>query len=506
MQIADRLAATPLGPGRIRSWVTVETAALASLGLAKLVLHLLTNGLYGFQRDELYYMASGRHPALGYVDYPPLTPLLAGASQALFGPSVFELRLFPALAGAAMVVMAGLIARELGGGRFAQVLAAGAALASPMLLGANWLFQTVTFDQLVWTAALVMTARLVRTGDARWWLAVGVAIGVGLETKYTVLALALGLAIGVVATPARRHLLTPWPWLGVLAALTLAVPNLAWQVQHGWASVAFIRNHPVDQSRDFTQAAFLAGQVALVGPLALPLWLAGWYVLLRHARLRLLGVAAATGFAAFLLEGKNYYAGPLYPLLLAAGAVGVEALARRRSGWLRPAAAVAVALNGALLLPLAVPVVPVSALHATHLDAVRKDYADTVGWPGVADQVAAVYRALPPGERAHATILAGNYGEAGALDVYGPARGLPAPICPHLTYSLWKPAHVDDATVVTVGVPRWYVERYFADVRPAGAIAMPDGVRNEEVGREILVARRPRVPLDRAWPELTRYE
>jgi hypothetical protein len=483
----------------------VEVAGLAVLALAKLAVHLLTNGVLGFHRDELYYLASGRHLAPGYVDYPPFTPLLARLGLALFGPSVFGLRLFTTLAGVAMVVLAGLIARELGGGRFAQLLAAGAALASPMLLGANWLFQTVTFDQLTWTVALLLAVRLVRTGDPRWWLAVGAVLGVGVEVKYTVLVLGFGLAVGALATPVRRHLLTAWPWLGALAALLLLAPNLAWQVQNGWPSVAFIVGHPQNQADSFSPPVFLAQHVALVGPLALPLWLAGWYRLLRRPELRMLGMTALTGFAAFLVEGKSYYAGPLFPLLLAAGAVGVEAVGRDRARWLRSATVTALALNAVVLLPLAIPVVPASRLHALGLDAIRKDYADTVGWPELADQVAAVYDSLPPDERAQAVVLAANYGEAGAIDLYGPARGLPSAICPELTYWYWKPGHVDDRTVIVAGYPRDYVERYFASVEPAATITMPFGVDNEEVGREIVVARQPRVPLDSAWAEMRRF-
>src|SRR5215470_2360320 len=502
-----RPVASPLDNDRLPARLArVEVGGLAVLGLAKLVVHLLTNATLDFHRDELYYLASGRHLALGYVDYPPLTPILARLSLALFGPSVFGLRLFPALAGVALVVLAGLMARELGGGRFAQLLAAGAALASPMLLGANWLFQTVTFDQLAWTVALLLAARLVRTGEPRWWLAVGAAVGVGLEAKYTALVLGFGLAVGALATPIRRQLLTPWPWLGAMAALLLLMPNLAWQVQNGWPSVAFIVGHPQHQADSFSPPVFLAQQLALVGPLALPLWLAGWYRLLRRPEVRTLGITALVGFAAFLIEGKSYYAGPLFPLLLAAGAVGVEASSRRWARWLPPALIAAVALNGLLLLPLTMPLVPAPQLHGLRLDSIRKDFADTVGWPDLAGQVAAVYDALPPDERAHAVVWASNYGEAGALDLYGPARGLPAVISPHLTYWYWKPAHVDDGTVIVVGYRRAYVERYFASLEPGGTITMPYGVRNEEVGREILVARQPRVPLDQAWMHMQQFD
>jgi len=478
---------------------------LAGLGIAKLAVHLTTNTTYGFHRDELYYLASGRHPALGYVDFPPLTPMLARLDMDLFGPSVFWLRLVPALAGAAMVVLAALIAAELGGGTFARLTAAAATLASPMLLATNWLFQTVTFDQLAWTVALLMVARLLRTGDVRWWLGAGVVIGVGLETKYTILALALGLAAGLLATR-RRDLATPWPWLGALAALLLWAPNLAWEATHGWLSLQYVMQHPSNQASLFSPPAFLAGQVLLVGPLALPLWVAGWVRLLRHREARLLGMTALVTFGTFLLVGKAYYAGPLYPLLLAAGAVALESLVGRRASWLRPAAIAAVAVDALLLLPALIPIVPVSMLHATRFDAGRTDFADTVGWPGLADQVAAVYDNLPAEERRHTAILASNYGEAGALDLYGPALGLPPSISVHMTYWLWRPAHLDASTVIVVGYPADDVRQVFADVEPAGTIAMPDGVGNEEVGKPILIAREPRAPLDRAWPAMPRLD
>jgi hypothetical protein len=478
----------------------MEILGLTGLAMAKLAVHLATNATYGFHRDELYYLASGRHPALGYVDYPPLTPLLARFELDLFGPSVFWLRLFPALAGVILVVLAGLIAAELGGGTFARLAAATATLACPLLLATNWLFQTVAFDQLAWMVALFMVARLLRTGDGRWWLGVGVVLGVGLETKYTILALCLGLAVGLLATR-RRDLVTPWPWLGALAALLLWAPNLAWQATHGWVSVQYILQHPSNQASLFSPVAFLAGQLA-IGPLAVPLWLAGWSRLLRHREARLLGVAALVAFGTFMLVGKAYYAGPLYPLLLAGGAVALDSVVRGRAGWLRPAAIVAVTLNGILLLPFLIPIVPTAKLHAYHLDGARTDYADTVGWPGLVDQVAAVYDSLPAAERRDATILASNYGEAGALDLYGPARGLPPAISVHLTYYFWKPAHVDDRTVIVVGYSADDVSRYFADVEPVASITMPNGVSNEEVGQPILIARQPRVPLDQLWPQM----
>jgi 4-amino-4-deoxy-L-arabinose transferase-like glycosyltransferase len=474
---------------------------LGGLGLAKLAIQAATSGNYGFHRDELYYLASARHPALGYVDFPPVTPMLARLSLDLFGPSVFWLRMFPALAGAVIVIVAGLIAAELGGSRFARVLAAGAVLTSTVFLGANWLFQTVSFDQLAWTVALFLAGRMLRTGDPRHWLAIGATLGVGLETKYTILALCLGLAIGLLACR-RRDLVTPWPWLGAVIALLLLAPNLWWQATHGWLSLRFILFHPVAQSADFSPLAVLAGQFVLAGPLAVPLWIAGWVRLLRGREVRFLGVTALVAFLVFTLTGKDYYAAPLYPLLFAAGAVTAESLARS-AGWLRPVVAVALMLDAVLLAPFAIPLVPPARLHQYHLDTANKDFAATVGWPEVAAQVAAVYDSLPPDERTHAVILAGNFGEAGAVDLYGPSLGLPAAICPEMTYWLWKPAHVDDSTVIVVGATAGEVAWAFGDVQVAAPVRIPYGVQNQsEVGRDILIARRPRVSLDEVWPRL----
>lgn len=230
------VSSAPNGSGlatQVRHRRSFEAAACAGIALAVLALHLAMNARYDFHRDSLYYMDSARHPAWGYVDYPPVTPTIARFSLWLFGPSVWGLRLWPSLAGAVMVVLAPLIARELGGGRSARLLAAVGAATSLVLLGANWLFQTVTFDQVVWLSCLLIMARLLRTDDRRLWLVLGVAVGVGLETKYTVIALVIGLAAGTLLTPLRRHLATPWPWLAAGTALIIFLPNLAWQIADG---------------------------------------------------------------------------------------------------------------------------------------------------------------------------------------------------------------------------------------------------------------------------------
>jgi hypothetical protein len=497
--------------------VPLPMAVIAALALAKLALHLATNAQYGYHRDELYYLASGYHPALGYVDFPPLTPMLARLDAQLLGNSPWTLRLLPSVVGASLVVLTALIARELGGGRRAQILAALAAATSLLLLGSNWLFQTVTFDELWWIATLYVFARSLRTGDARHWVAIGALLGLGLETKLTIVGLGIGLAAALIVTPLRGQLRTRWPWLGLLLALLLWTPNLAWQQLNGWPTLEFLRAHgEVIQaavqgsiSLNFDSGgmlAFVAFQPVLIGVVTLPLWVMGWYFLFRHPRWRPLGVASLVAFLLYLPVGKAYYPGPLIPMLFAAGCVQLEATADKR-GWSRVTrvAATAMIVQALVALPLVIPVVPQSLLATFRLDQARKDYADTVGWPELVAQVAGVYQQLSPAEQSTTAIVAANYGEAGAIDLYGPGFDLPQALSPQLTFWYWKPSYVDAQIVITVGAQEPDVRQVFADVTRVGEVQAVDGVHNEEVGRAILLCRQPLVPLDEVWPLVRRF-
>jgi Dolichyl-phosphate-mannose-protein mannosyltransferase len=494
----------------------VPTAAIAMLAIATLTIHLLTNGQYGYQRDELYYLASGNHPAAGYVDYPSITPLLARLDSVLLGNSPWALRVFPSLVGACLVVLVALLTRELGGGRRAQILGALAAATSLMLLGSNWLFQTVTFDQLWWIAAVLVFARLLRRGNARLWLGIGALLGLGLETKLTILGLGVGFATALLLMPLRSDLRTRWPWLGLVTAAVLFTPNFVWQQLNGWPTLDFLRTHS-DVIRSTGQSgfsldfdgggvlAFLAFQPLLIGLITLPLWVMGWYYLFRQPRYRPLGTAALVAFLLFLLVGKAYYPGPLIPVVLAAGCVQLEATAASRR-WRHAAgiAAVAMVVQAMLALPITVPFVPQSSLARFGLDKFRKDYADTVGWPELVTQVAGVYGKLTPAEQQVAVILASNYGEAGAIDRYGQGYGLPGVLSPNLTFWYWKPAHVDARTVIAIGFDEPEMRGLFGNVTVVDTVQAVDGIRNEEVGRLILLCRQPTVPLDDAWQSLRR--
>ncbi len=490
----------------VRGWWHRPTAPLLILAAAKFAIHLATNGVYGFQRDEMYYVISGQHPALGYVDYPPVTPMLAWLNTSMFGISPWTLRLFPALAGAAVVFLAGMCAREMGAGRGIAILASLLTLMSPLLLGANWLFQTVTFDQLTWLVAIYLLLRVLRTGDARLFLVMGIDIGIGLETKLTIVALCVGIVAATVVSRDLRPLLrTRYPWIGMVIALALFAPNLAWQIANGFPSLTYIRNHSADISSSGGALAFLADFVLYIGPLILPLWVAGLVSLLRDRRLRPVGVLTVVAILLVLPEGKAYYPAPTIPLVLAAGCIAVGRIVsttrRRRITGLVVAGG---CIQLAVLLPVILPVVPTSSLHTFKLDKLRQDFADTVGWPDLAAQVAAVYNRLPVSQRATTSILANNYGEAGAIDIYG-GEHLPQAISPHLTFWYWKPANLDVTTLVTVGFNPSDIAFFCGTVTRAGTVVMPDAVINQEAGTPILVCSNLRKSINAAWPSLRSF-
>ena len=485
-------------------WLGDAGPVLLLFAVVKLGVHLATDGNIGYHQDELYYLASARHLQLGYVDYPPLTPAVAWVAMMLFDHSVIGLRAFAAISGAVVVILAGLTAAEMGGARRAQIIAGLAALCAPMLLGANWLFQTVTFDQLFWMAALYVLARLLRTGNLRQWLWLGLFLGLALETKYTVLALCLGIAVAVLVDSRLRSMLrTPYPWLGALIAILMWAPNLGWQLANGWPTLAYVRAHANDISSSGGVIAFLLNEILLVGPLVLPFWLLGWLHLFRDGSLRPLGIAAAIAFLALLPNGKAYYPGPIFPLVLAAAAVAVDRFAARRGRRWSVRALIGLLIADAIIpLPIGIPLLPESVIATAHLYSARKDFSDSIGWPEVTAQIANAWHALAPEQRAHAAILGRYYAEAGAVDEFGTEYGLPTALSPHLTYWYWKPARTDATTVVAIGYTLQEMQRYFQTTRQVGTLSNSEGVHNEAWGRAVIVCTNPIESLDAAWPSL----
>jgi Dolichyl-phosphate-mannose-protein mannosyltransferase len=488
------------------AWWLKPAAPLILIGVVKLGFQLVINGAYGLHTDELYYILSGRHLAFGYVDFPPVTPILARLDTAIFGISPWTLRLFPALTGAGMVILSGLCALELGGSRRVAILASVVAMVSPYLL-ATWLFQTVEFDEFIWLLAIFLLVRIIRTGDGRLFIALGVDLGVGIETKFTILALWLGVLVAVLMSrELRRFLRSRYLWIGAIVAVAAALPNLGWQVANGYPTLTYTLNHSSDIKQSGGPASFVELFILVIGPVLLPLWIAGLVLLWRDKRYRPLLVMVAVTILLFLPDGKAYYPAPTVPFVFAAGSVAVGRIAgASRRQWAVGGVVVAGVLEAALLSPIILPLVPPSAMHQTGIDKLNPDFANTYGWTQMTEQVGAVYNSLPPRQRTHAAILASIDGQAAAIDIYGGAEKLPQAISPHLTFWYWKPAGLDPTTLVTVGYAPRDLRFLCGSITRAGTVTIPYSIDNLNQGAPILVCADLTEPLDAAWPTLRNF-
>ena len=492
--------------GAIRSWWQRPSAPLLVIAAVMLAIHLVTNGLYGFHTDELYYILCGQHLALGYVDFPPVTPMLAWLNTIFFGMSLWTLRLFPALAGAVVVFLTGMCAREMGGGRWASILASVVGLMCPLLLGTR-LFQSVEFDLLTWTIAIYLLLRILRTGDPRLFILLGIDLGVGIETKTTILGLCASIGMAVlVSRDLRPFLRSRYPWIGLIIAVAFAAPNLGWQIANGFPTLTYIRNHGGDISHGGGIVAFVEVFVLTMGPLLLPLWIAGLVFLFRNQRLRPIAVLTVVAILLFLPDSKGYYPGPTIPLVLAAGCVVVERIAsltRRR--WAVGLVVAGGLVEIAVLVTILLPVVPPSSMNKLGVDKVNPDFANTVGWQEMTAQVGAVYNALPPAQRARTVILTSIDGQAGAIDIYGGSEHLPQAISPHLNFWYWKPANLDATALVTVGYNPSDLAFLCGTITPAGTVTIPYSIHNLNQGTPILVCTNLRESINAAWPALRNF-
>lgn len=491
-----------------RSLPPLALGWVVALSVTKVAFHLATSAMYGLHRDEFYYLAAGQHPALGYVDQPSVTPLLYRLSAEVFGVSTVGLHVLPALAGGALVVLAALLARELGGGRVAQGLAGLVALVAPLYLTPAHFLSTVTVDLLAWALASWLVIRLVRTGDTRLWIALGLVVGIGLENKHTMALWCLGVAAGLLATPERRLLVSPWLSGGVALAAACFVPNLVWQAEHHWASVEFI-SHLRQRVGTLNLVEFLPTQLGLVTVVGPVIWILGLRWMLRpgdgqrHRWLPLAYLAVLTVVLAS--SGKGYYVGSLYLPLVAAGAVVIERSWDRRN---QRRLAIAVAATGAAMAPLFTPILPASALGVVPLATVNPDLGAMLGWRHVVTEIAAVYRSLPASQRANAVILTDYYSEAGALNYWRGSLGLPPAISGHNNYWWWGWGHASQsATTIAVGLPGARLAPYFARVERVATLG-DDHIQIDplEKGQPIWVCTGQRVPWAALWPHLRLYE
>ena len=457
--------------------------------LLKLAATLPFANRYGWHGDELYFVAASRHLDFGYVDFPPIVPLIAGADQAVAPGSLVALRLAAALGGVAVLVLTALIARELGATTRAQAWAALALLLSPVFIGANGLFHTATFDQLLWAAALLVFIRLLRTGQQKLWLLVGLIIGVGFETKLTIAALPLALFLGILVSSRRSMLVSPWPWLGAAIALLVFLPNIWWQATHDWISVQYVVSHRGHTDGPF--AYWWQQFLVFFNPLFVVPAVAGLVVLRKDERFNAVvyGVIAVE-LVFFALGGKSYYAAPIYPVAYAAGAIWLDAKLRSRvwTGVFATASILVVLVLAPALLPLA----PVPS----------GVFDDEVGWPELAQQTAQVYDSLPSDQQASTMVLAHYYHEAAAIDFFGPASGLPHAVSPHLSYWYWAPPRMNPTTVVMINFTVDEGDRLFTDCRQVATITNSEGIHNNEYGAPIIVCSNPRKPLWSVWRAL----
>ena len=512
--------ATPLAPVDRRVFV---------LAAAVFALLMAFSARYGFHRDELYFLVCGQHLQLSYVDQPVFTPLVARLSVELFGVSVTGLRLWPALAAAGTVILGGLMAREFGGGRLAQLLGAIGVASAPALIGADHLMGPTAFDLLSWSALAFFVIRIGRTGDARWWVPAGAVLGVGLANKHSIGFFALALVVGTsfsVCKPLSvykrggggrkrggggRFLANRYFVAGVLIALACTVPDLIWQAQHGWATIAMTRVLAHENGGLGNGIVFILSQVFMAAPVLIPVWFLGLRFLWRSDRPLWRALAWSWGllvvFFAATSGAKPYYVAATYFFLLAAGAVHAE------QRWPQPRElfTVAVPIASLVALPMVLPVLPPNLIGWT--DAVNPVMTETVGWPQLVSSVTGVWDKLPPTQRASTVIFASNYGEAGAIDELGhglpQAHGLPEAVSGHNTFWWWGPGNPGATTVIAVlpgpkdGPAQ--LRSDFAHVTQAATLTNPWHLTNQEYDGHIYICSAPRHPWSALWPTFRSY-
>lgn len=487
----------------------------------KLALHALAITNYGYFRDELYYIACSKQFAWGFVDQPPFSIALLALNRSLFGDSLIALRWLPAFSGAGTVVITGLLVRQLGGGRFAQALACLCAVLVPVWLAVDHFFSMNAFDTFFWSLAALLLLRALEGRRPGTWLWLGLVLGLGLLNKTSMLWFGGAAFLGLVLTRHRRTLLTPWPWAAAALAALLFLPHVVWQVQHGWPTLEFMRNATQHKMVRTGFVAFWVQQILVMSPALLPVWLIGLGALLASRHGRILGIVFLAVAALLVVGGSSRpnYLAVAYAPLFAAGAIAIErASAAQRRGWLRPVAVAEVALLGLPLVPMGLPFLPVERQVAytrafgfrpggqehTREGELPQVFADMFGWEDLARHVARVYNALPPGDRAKCGIYTNNYGQAGAIDFFGPRYGLPPAISPHNNYWLWGTRGATGEVLIIVGGSRDDAHADFRSVVLADTTDCEHCMPYED-GAPIFLCRGLNQPLERRWLQIRSY-
>jgi len=498
-------------------------AVVLAIAACKLAVHLYAGRHYGYFVDELYYLACSRHLNWGYVDQPPLIAVIVWMWRSVLGQSLPAIRLLPALAGVAEVVFTALIAREMGGKRFAQGLAAIAALVAPAILGVDGILTMNAFEPLFWLGCAYVMIRMIKTKNTKLWIWFGVLAGFGLENKYSMLIFGAGLVLGLLLSSERSLLASRWLWVGGAIAFLIFLPNLVWNVQHHFPFLELQANIRAN-GRDVPLGplAFFQQEMLLMNPLALPIWLGGlWlYFFTKSGKpFRAIGWAwVFTAAAIVILSPRVYYLFPAFPVLFAGGGVLWEQLlARPKLVWLKAAYPVPMILFGALLAPLAIPVLPpetyIRYTEAIGLEQPRIEthklgplpqiFADQFGWDEMASVVARFYNSLPPDVRARTAIFAQTYGQAGAIDLFGPKYGLPPAISAHQSYFLWGPRGYTGDSMIVLDDSRDNLEQLFTSVQKVARVEHPYSMPYQHF--DVFYCRGMHPPLGDLWPQLKRW-
>jgi hypothetical protein len=523
-----------------QSWLANGMLIVVAIALAKFAFHCYFNNRYDYFRDEFDYMACGNHLAWGYVDQPPLIPFLIHICRAVLGDSLRSVRFIPAVASSLLLVQTALLAREFGGRRFALLLSAIAVLIAPQYLSNGSLLGTNCLEPNLWIGCAYFAVLAIKRDDPRYWLWFGVVAGIGLEEKYSIALFGFGIVVGLLLTPQRRVFLNPWIWIGGLAAFLIFLPNLLWNIHNQWPFVQLMHNIRAD-GRDVVLPLpqFFLQQMMLINPITAPIWirgLVGLFVLPGLKPYRVLAWCYLVCFTIFfVLHGKNYYLSPVYPILLAAGAVWIEAAIERRKIasaeaesvrvgpnrllWLKPVIVVLLLASGAYVTPLVVPILspdkfiaylkhlpmkPPVMEHGHERAPLPQWYADQFGWQEIVAETATAYDRLSPAERPGCGIFAQDYGQAGAIDFFGPRYGLPPALSGHQTYWLWGPLGYSGNCLVVLGDRRERLEELFEHVEYVGTSADNPYALEKEIA--VYICRGAKFgTLEKIWPQLKKW-
>ena len=502
-----------------------DFAILLYFALTKFLILLIVNTEFGMHRDEFLYLAMGDHLDWGYLEIPPSLAFFAKITTWFLGDSIFAVRFFPALTGALTLLLTGLITKEMGGKRFAQILAVVCYLFSLLFLRINILFQPVTFDLFYFVTCIYLLIRILKRNEKKHWIVLGFFTGLGLLNKYTMLLFGLGVAAALLFTPYRKLYLNKWLWISALIALILFLPNLLWQFSMDWPIFDHLRVLSERQLSNVEPITFVFTQL-LMNLYSTPIWLIGLIFCFFSGQDKLYRPIAwiyVTIFAVLLIShGKAYYLAPAYPMLLAAGSAAIEMyIIRTRRSWLKPAIITFVVAGSSTVIPIGIPVFPVETMikyfnfgkrNMGMAEALRwetgefhelpQDFADMLGWEEMVAAVAKTYHRLPEDEREKCAIFASNYGEAGALDYYGTSYGLPESISKAGSYWLWGYRDYSGEILITIGLEKEAVANFYENIAQGAEFNFPHAREN---GIEIFIGRQPKVSIEEMWEILKKY-